>query len=441
MGTIANNDNLYGVAAYIVDPTPGRGNFTTIQAAITAAAADGGSKTIFIRPSTYTENLTLSANVNLTAFQCDSSLNGTGKVIILGTCTLTAAGTVTISGIQLQTNSAALLAVTGSEASIVNLNNCYLNCTNNTGITFSSANTSAFINVFNCTGDLGTTGIALFSDSSTGRIKFANCFFSNSGNSTTASTKSAGSFNSTRTTFTNPLTYSSSDTTGGIEYTNFSCTNITALTTSGTGQLAIIYSYFSTGSASAISVGSGTILSLSFCILLSTNTNALTGAGTVSWWASFFSSSKISNVTTQLGGAATGLSQGTAPSAGFIGEQIRSAVSSASAVSLTNNTPADVTSISLTAGIWDISAIGQVGANGNNTEERIAISTTSATLSTSGDNTAIFNLANTGGTFPLCVPSWRLVVSSTTTVYLVARSLFSTGSSTVYGRISATRVG
>ena len=56
MGTIANNDNLFGTARFIVNPTAGLGNYTTIQAAITAASA---GDTIFIMPAVYTENLTL----------------------------------------------------------------------------------------------------------------------------------------------------------------------------------------------------------------------------------------------------------------------------------------------------------------------------------------------------------------------------------------------
>src|SRR5258708_20620706 len=121
--------NTFGVAKWIVSATASDGTHTTIASALTSASS---GDTIFIRPGTYTENLTLKAGVNLSAFGSDSSQNGTGKVIISGTCTMTTAGSVTISGIQLQTNSAALLAVTGTLASVVNLQNCYLNCTNTT---------------------------------------------------------------------------------------------------------------------------------------------------------------------------------------------------------------------------------------------------------------------------------------------------------------------
>jgi hypothetical protein len=218
----------YSTANGFIVSQDGTGDFSTISAALTAASS---GDTIFIRPGTYTENLTLKAGVNLSAFECDSSLNGTGKVIISGTCTLTAAGSVTISGIQLQTNSAALLAVTGTLASIVNLKNCYLNMTNNTGITFSTSSASGAINLQDCNGDLGTTGIGVFAHSSAGTLTFQTSFFTNSGGSSTASTISAGIVIVRQSRLTNPVTGSS---TSQINFTqaniNTSAQNVTCVT-------------------------------------------------------------------------------------------------------------------------------------------------------------------------------------------------------------------
>src|SRR6185312_17303595 len=83
--------------------------------------------------------------------------------------------------------------------------------------------------------------------------------------------------------------------------------------------------------------------------------------GTISYDALVFggSSYKI-NTTTQSGGVMQGgLTQ--APSAGFIGEQL---TASASAVATTNSTAKTITSISVTAGIWDISGIAAATATG-----------------------------------------------------------------------------
>ena len=95
--------------------TTANGTHSTISAAITSASS---GDTIFVRPGTYTENLTLKAGVNITAYQCDASLNATGRVTIVGNSTLSTAGSVTMTGMQLQTNSAAVITVSGSAASM-----------------------------------------------------------------------------------------------------------------------------------------------------------------------------------------------------------------------------------------------------------------------------------------------------------------------------------
>lgn len=292
--------NTFTTAKWIVSATSSDGTHTTIATALTSASS---GDTIFIRPGTYTENITLKAGVNLTAYDCDSSQNGTGKVIISGTCTLTTAGSVSISGIQLQTNSAALLAVTGSATSIVNLKNCYLNCLNNTGITFSSSDAGAQINIYYCSGNLGTTGIAYFTDSSSGHLSIFYSDFENSGASTTASTKSAGELDIQWSTFKGALTYSSSNTVSSILNSdiNTASLNVTCVTTSGTGTLTFHECHISSGSASAISVGSGTTVACRLCIVNSSNTNAITGAGTLRYGIQFSGTSSLTNVSTQTG--------------------------------------------------------------------------------------------------------------------------------------------
>ena len=234
--------------------------------------------TIFLRDSV-TENVTLTAGVNIAAWT-GGSLNTPS---ITGTLTMTTAGTCNISGINLVTNSAVFLAVTGSAASIVNLINCYLNCTNNTGITFSPANTSAQLNIVNCRGNLATTGIAYLSDSSTGFTTIYHSNLMNTGSSTTASTKSAGGISIWHSTFINALTYSSSGTGSSIDNSIMDCSvfNTTALTTSGTGSCSVFNSFLASGTSSAISVGVGTIVGVSQATISSSNTNAITGAGTL----------------------------------------------------------------------------------------------------------------------------------------------------------------
>lgn len=296
IASTAVNTDLHTARFIVASSTAGTGaNFTTIASAITAAVATGINSTIFLQPGTYTENLTLPANINLCAFICDAY---TPNVTISGTITKTTAGSSSISGIRLQTNSAALLAVTGSAASIVNLNDCYLNCTNTTGITFSVANTGSSINITNCSGDLGTTGIGIFSHSSTGLLFINNSRITNTGGSSTASTCSAGILNMQFYNLASPITMSS---TGSCTFEHglidTSGQNATCLTLGG-GVQTIKWARFTSGSASAVSIG--TVAGMEFCAVNSTNTNAITGAGTLSYSpVSFDGTSSTVNTTTQ----------------------------------------------------------------------------------------------------------------------------------------------
>jgi len=283
--------NTFGCAKWVVSSDATQGTHTTIAGALTSASS---GDTIFIRPGSYTENLTLKVGVNLVAYNGDEL---TPNVTIIGTCTLTTAGTVSISGIRFQTNSAALIAVTGSAASILNIINCYLNCTNNSGITFSSSG-GAQINIKNCSGNLGTTGIKLFDITSTGQLSIAYTKITNTGASTTASTNSAGTLIYSFCDFAFPTTISSTGTIGmGYTSIDTGAQNVTALTLGG-GTQTIKSSTMNSGSASAVSIGS--TASLQFCFINSTNTNAITGAGTIQASVlSFDGSSNTINTTTQ----------------------------------------------------------------------------------------------------------------------------------------------
>jgi hypothetical protein len=430
--------NTFTTAKWIVSATSSDGTHTTIGAALTSASS---GDTIFIRPGTYTENLTLKAGVNLTAFGSDSSLDGTGKVIISGTCTLTGAGSVTISGIQLQTNSAALLAVTGSAASVVNLNNCYLNCSNNTGITYSSSSGSSAININNCTGNLGTTGIAYFSHSSGGTLTINNSYLTNTGSSTTANTVSAGLLAMYFTNIFSPLSISTSTTTNGINLCqiNTAAINTACITTSGTGSIACYNSNLASGTASSVSVGVNTTVGLSLVTITSSNTNAVTGAGTLNYQGvSFAGTSFKMNTTTQVGGVLQG-GVAQAPSTGFIGEQIRGA---ATAVSITTATPKNITSISVTPGVWDINCdaiADDTTANIGAALLGISTNTGSFTGTVRGDSYVELIGTILLSSYPLSISQFRVVITTTTVYYLVIQ-INGSGTLSADGRISAVRV-
>lgn len=110
-------------------------------------------------------------------------------------------------------------------------------------------------------------------------------------------------------------------------------------------------------------------------------------------------------------------------SAGIVGEFVTSNVPSGSPISLTNNTAANVTSISLTAGDWDV--FGNVAfLFGPTSAVTNTICWTSTTSATNKDisNESYYSDIQTGSNANIGLPTpyLRVNVSTTTTVYLSA---------------------
>lgn len=293
--THAVSTNNYGPAKFIVSSSSSNGTHTTIQAAITAASS---GDTVFIRADTYTENLTLKAGVNLTSF-AGEGYSTPANVNIIGKMTFTAAGTINISNIHLQTNSDFILAVTGSAASIVNLNNCNLNMTNNTGISHTSSSASSNISLNNCTGDTGTTGITIFVSTSAGPIFLNYCPFGNSGNSTTASSASINGIYGEACSFVHPFSLTG---TAFIRLNycqmNTAGTNATAITINNATNVSFCwYCSFYTGTATAIVITAGLFV-LQYGLIDTSNVAAMSGAGSLQWAGTLFSGTATITVTT-----------------------------------------------------------------------------------------------------------------------------------------------
>ncbi len=280
--------NMPGTAKWVVNATANLGTHTTIASALTSASS---GDTIFITPGTYTENITLKAGVNIVAFTVDGQ---TPNVTIVGKCTATFAGTCSISGIRLQTNSDNFLAVTGSSATIVNLFDCYLNCTNNTGMLNSSSGGVTGIKCNRCTGDLGTTGIAFFSNSGTGGIDFYYCQFTNTGGSSTASTcsgSSSGALNIFDSRFVSHNFTSTSSASALFQNSMFS-----NLTLSNTSSATVRYCTYGD-----IVANVGTSVEIQDSVTASGTAAPISGAGTVNYGGLIFAGtgSTISATTQQ----------------------------------------------------------------------------------------------------------------------------------------------
>lgn len=154
---------------------------------------------------------------------------------------------------------------------------------------------------------------------------------------------------------------------------------------------------------------------------------ALTGANSLLWLPSY-----LLLGTTTIGDA----------SAGYMGEEIQTLVASGSAVSLTTATAANVANVSLTAGDWDVEGnVNLALGSATVTAESAGISLTSATLPTDGSEVySAVQLIVTSENDSITIPRKRVNVSTTTTVYLVAKATFSAGTVAAFGAITARRV-
>lgn len=129
---------------------------------------------------------------------------------------------------------------------------------------------------------------------------------------------------------------------------------------------------------------------------------------------------------------------------GSVGEFVSSTVAQGSALSLVSFTDKTVTSISLTAGDWDISG-----------EVMVLVASTTSVTQVQGSTSLTTNLIDESYKFAYYtaafaagatssigwpIPRRRVSIASTTTVYLVARAGFTVSTASAWGRIDARRV-
>lgn len=136
----------------------------------------------------------------------------------------------------------------------------------------------------------------------------------------------------------------------------------------------------------------------------------------------------------------------------YLGDFTESVLAIGSAVALTTATSKTVTSISLTAGDWDVEAQLSVtgGATTAITQMTGGISLTDNTLptipATDGSVSKVLTTSGTSwiiatvGTPILPVSRCRINITSTTTVYLIANVSFTVDTCSAYGKINARRV-
>lgn len=156
-----------------------------------------------------------------------------------------------------------------------------------------------------------------------------------------------------------------------------------------------------------------------------------TGLATLSNGLSFSSTAGIIGTTTNNNAAA-----------GSVGQLVSSVITSGSAVSLTTATPANIASISLPAGDWDVWANASFipAATTNVVQARGWISATSATQPDSSLYSGVQNAAAgivPADTFGFCVPSFRVSLATPTTYYLSCTSAFTVDTLAACGALYA----
>jgi hypothetical protein len=134
-----------------------------------------------------------------------------------------------------------------------------------------------------------------------------------------------------------------------------------------------------------------------------------------------------------------GVTNASNATSGNVGQVISSTQTS---TGISTTTPTNLTSISLTAGDWDVQGFVNFNAAGSTATTQVlaGINTTSATLPASTNYSQFIGTFPTGANVPVPVPYTRINVSSTTTVYLVVEAIFNTSTMTAQGFLSARRM-
>jgi hypothetical protein len=152
----------------------------------------------------------------------------------------------------------------------------------------------------------------------------------------------------------------------------------------------------------------------------------------------------IANSGSVTAGQVPGTATNDNASAGNVGEIITATVAQGSAVTLTTATPANITSVSLTAGDWDCNAVAgrTFGATTSITILKSSLNTTSATDGSIALGTLV--QFSTPAAVPVTdttqqIGAARFSLNATTSVFLVADDTFTVSTDKGYGFLRCRR--
>lgn len=143
MAGIVDSTGIYTPNEIIVDATAGNTPFQTIAEAITAASIMGSPTTIYVRPGTYTEDLTLVDGINIVG-------ENRYDTIIDGEHTVPASGQIRFKDIKLaqSTPGSDIFVESGAGTCAIDVESCIFNV--DSGLIFNLINSTGPIGVYNC---------------------------------------------------------------------------------------------------------------------------------------------------------------------------------------------------------------------------------------------------------------------------------------------------
>lgn len=283
MAKVQDSTNLYTPNTLIVDAS-GHSPFTTITDAMTAATDMGyTSVEIYIRPGTYTEDLTLIDSFFLSGSNYE-------EVIINGTHTIPLAGNIILKNITFQQLTPATDIFVESGASICNcrFDNCYFYC--DSGSSFNLPTSTGLINLFRCNGS-AVTSDSVFNNAASASFYLINSTMGKGAIATTAN----GDILLRDSSLATPLTLS-----GAATCNIFRTYLYNSLTTSDTAITMIWFSQFVTGVNTPITANAGTAIYLNNVVINTSAANFATGAGTVVYNEVTCLDSSAHNATTEI---------------------------------------------------------------------------------------------------------------------------------------------
>jgi hypothetical protein len=468
-GTIAIEDRT-STTAFVVDPSadPGqRGTYQTIQDAINAAPK---GSVIFIKNGFYNEDVVLKNGIILTSYsqQPPRLVFGAGwpGVQFWGKMTLATEAVVKLMGITFLPKNSPSIQVSGSSESKVYIENCILVSSFYPCILMTSTSTDALVSVNYSSFDKFSRFQPMFQVSGNGSLTLYNVNTIVEASVNSISTfSSSGILRVINSDIRFPINTSG---TGRISATdsnfNTATEDATPLTISADASTSSINNSlkgcnFYSGTAASLMVNNGaspTTVNINAITISSQNVQPLQGNGTIiysgiAYTYSNFAFDPALTITRSYfdGGRYVGEQSGTAVLAGTLGELIRSLIPFASAIAVVNNVAKDVTSITLSAGTWDISGIVQFTGLVTGTSQAGSIGDTSNTLNSGyGDYTTSATFTNTTvNDVGVTIPAYRVritpadVIGGTNIRYLIALVTYTAADTVLsYGRISAVRV-